>query len=227
LSLLEDYLDFAQANPALFANSSPGGITILLDEKEIREVEEQTVRRLTTQGKPAEWARVGIVYRDQYLLILRDAVRFPDGSLGTYIRLVNQYPGVLGVAVLPVYQGQILLVRHFRHATRLWHLEIPRGFGQELSAEEDAYREVLEEIGGQIVHLVSLGHVYPNTGMTSERVALFYAEVETYGNVEVVEAISEIVPASLSEVERMIRSNEIEDGFTLTAYALAKAKSLL
>src|SRR5438552_18213950 len=137
MSTLADYLAFAKAHPGLFVNPPQGGITILLDEDEIREAEKQEAQRLEAQVMPAEWAKVGIVYRDQYVLLLRDAVRFPDGSLGTYIRSVEEDEHAPGVVVLPLHQGQVLLIRHFRHEKRDWQLEIPQGFGiPDLSSEE-------------------------------------------------------------------------------------------
>src|SRR6266567_7172972 len=216
---------FAKAHPALFANPPQGGITILLDEHEIQEAQTQMARWLESKGMPVEWARVGIVYQDQYARILRDAVRFPGGFLGTYIRFVGEEDDPPGVVALPFYREQVLLIRHFRHATRTWHTEIPRGFGKKgLSSEENAQRELEEEIGATISRLVSLGRVYPDTGALSEYNDFFYAEVESYGEIEADEAIVELLPTSLSEFERMIRENEMTDGFTLTAYALAKAQ---
>lgn len=228
MSTLADYLAFAKAHPTLFVNSPGAGFTILLDEAEIREAESQMTQCLKAKGMPTKWARVGIAYRDQYVMILRDAVRFPNGSLGTYIRFVSEEDDPPGVIVLPLYQGQILLIRHFRHATRAWHIEIPRGFGKKgLSAEENARRELEEEMGAIVSRLISLGQVYPDTGTGSLRAELFYAELESHGHVEAYEAITELLPTPLSEFERMIRENEITDGFTLAAYARAKACGLL
>ncbi len=228
MSTLADYLAFAKAHPALFANPSEGGIAILLDEVEIREAETKMAQLLESKGMPAEWARVGIALQDQYVFMLRDAVRFPGGFLGTYFRLISEEDDPHGVAVLPYYQQQVLLIRHFRHATRTWHLEIPRGFGTKgLSSEENARRELEEEIGATISRLFSLGQTYPNTGMTSECDELFFAEVESYGDVDTQEAITELLPTSVPEFERMISDNEITDGFTLAAYARAKLKGLL
>jgi ADP-ribose pyrophosphatase len=228
LSTLEDYLAFAKAYPALFENPPAEGITVLLDENEIREVEAQMARWLEARGMSADLAQVGIICQDQYICYLRDAVRFPSGTMSTYSRLVNPENTVPGVVVLPVYQGQVLLIRHFRHATRTWHLEIPRGFGtQGFSSEENARRELEEEIEATPLRLVSLGQVYPNTGMTSACDELFLAEVESYGNAEIEEAITEILPTPVQEFERMIRDNEISDGFTLAAYTRARLKGLL
>ena len=46
MSTLADYLAFAKAHPGLFVNPPQGGITILLDEDEIREAEKQEEQRL-------------------------------------------------------------------------------------------------------------------------------------------------------------------------------------
>ena len=224
MSTLADYLALAKANPAFFQNPSHEGIRILLDENEIREIEAQ----MEAKGLPFEQARVGIIYQDPYLRVIRDAVLFPDGKKGIYLRLIEPVDHAPGVIVLPVYQGQILLLRHFRHATRSWHLEIPRGFGTKgFSDEENIRRELQEEIGGTASRLISLGQLYPNTGMTSECDQLFFAEVESYTDPEIGEAITDILPTPLPEFERMIRDNEITDGFTLAAYTRAKLQGLL
>jgi ADP-ribose pyrophosphatase len=63
--------------------------------------------------------------------------------------------------------------------------------------------------------------------MTSECDQLFFAEVESYTDAEIGEAITDILPTPLPEFERMIRDNEITDGFTLAAYTRAKLQGLL
>ncbi len=224
---LADYLALAESHPRLFTNPLEEGITILLNEEEIYQVEAEMAEKLKAKGLPAEWSKVGIAYQDQYLFLLRDAVRFPDGSTGTHIRFVDLLPDIVGVVALPVYQGQILLIRHFRHATRSWHLEVPRGFGTGESVEENVRRELSEEIEATISHLIPLGLVYPDSGISSQRVALFYAKVEVYGLGEAREAISDILPTSIADFERMIRENEITDSFTLAAFARAKVHSLI
>jgi ADP-ribose pyrophosphatase len=223
---LADYFVFAKNNPTLFVNPPDAGFEILLDEADIREAESQMAQRLKAKDLPIEWAQVGIAFQDQYTMILRDAVRFPNGSLGTYIRMVSD--GTPGVIVLPVYQKQVLLINHFRHATRKWHIEIPRGFGiKGSSSKGNAQRELQEEIGAKISHLVALGHAYPDTGAAAEYNDFFYADVESYGDFEVDEGITKILPTPILEFERMIRENEITDEFTITAYALAKGRNLL
>jgi ADP-ribose pyrophosphatase len=227
MNTLPDYLSFAQAHPALFVNP-PGGFTILLNEGEIREVEAQMVKRLKVKKLPTEWAQIGIVYQDQYGLILRDAVQFPSGALGTYIRFVSNADGGFGVIVLPLYQRQVLLIRRFRHATRTWHLEIPLGTGMKrLSPEEIARRELTQEIGATVSRLVSLGQLDSSgPGMASSSTKLFYAEIESYGNVDMRAGIIELLLVTVPEFEHMISMSEITDSFTIIAYTYAKLQGL-
>ena len=114
-----------------------------------------------------------------------------------------------------------------RHATRAWHLELPRGFGTDHDAKESARHELIEEIDASDVQLVNLGEAYPDTGIGSSRVAFFYASIGSFGQPEVLEAITDILPTPVAEFERMIRDGELTDGYLLAAYGLAKARNLI
>jgi ADP-ribose pyrophosphatase len=221
------YFALVRAHPELFRNPPGAGIEILLDESEIQHAEGSVAENLKKAGAPVEWAEVGVAFRDQYLFILRDAVRFADGSLGTYIRAIDPEGGFPGVVVLPVYQGQVLLIRHFRHATREWHLEIPRGFGMDADSAESARRELIEEIGAAEIELVEIGEAYPDASAENSTVDLFYANIGSYGQPELHEPITEILPVPVPQFERMIREGELTDGYLLMAYGLAKARNLI
>jgi len=221
------YFDLVTARPELFRNPEGAAFAILLDEAEIRQAEAHVAGQLAALGAPKKWAEVGVAFRDQYVLLLRDAVRFADGSLGTYIRIVAPENSFQGVAILPVWQGQVLLIRHFRHATRAFHLEMPRGFGTDPDAAVSARRELTEEVGASEIELTELGEVYADAGADSSAVALFYAEVASYGAPEVHEGITAILPTPLPEFERMIADGELKDGYLLATYARAKARKLI
>src|SRR6266699_4846688 len=224
MSTQADYFAFAKAHPEQFVNPPEGGFVILLGEDEIREAEATVAQKLEAKGFPNEWAQVGIVYQDQYGMILRDAVRFPGGALGTYIRFVGGADGAPTTIVLPFYQGQVLLVRRFRHATRTWHLEIPRGFGtKSLSAEDNAHSELAKEIGASVSRLVSLGLL----GSDLESTELFYAEIASYEELNAHEGITEVLLVTVSELERLIREGQITEAFTIMAYTQAKLHDLL
>jgi ADP-ribose pyrophosphatase len=224
----DEYVTFAAANPQLFTNPSAEGYVITLDDEEVDEAEAAEADRLAARGLPRAWARVGIVHRDQYGLLLRDAVRYPDGSVGTYIRFVREEGAPPGVAILPRWRDKLLLIRHFRHATRTWHLEIPRGFGTPgRSAEENARRELVEETGAVISAIAPLGPLHPDTGMSAEKVELFIATVEARAGSDEREAIQAVRPVAVMEFEHLIRTNEITDSFTIAAFVRARLLDLV
>jgi len=188
-------------------------------------VERSMEQRLKKARLPKKWAEVGIVFQDQYSILLRDAVQFPDGSFGTYIRSASEAQGVV---MLPRYQDHILVLRHFRHATRAWHIEIPRGFGiLGVSAEESARQELKEEVDASIARIISLGVIHSNTGMSADATQLYYAEIASYGQPDRAEGIAEICAISISDMETMIRDGEITDAFAIAAYTRARLRGLL
>lgn len=204
--------------PELFAAGGPGSIEI---------VDAGTESEAESSGDPGT-GNFGIVYQDRYILLLRDRVRFPGGAPGAYLRVIpaDSSPGV---AVLPVEAGRIVLVHHFRHATRQWHWEIPRGFGDpgDRSAEDSARRELQEEIGAVAQSLHDLGRIHPDTGMSSSVVALFLAEVASVGALEATEGISDVRRVSVQEFRSMIRAGDVTDAFSLVAFGNALAHGLL
>jgi ADP-ribose pyrophosphatase len=161
---------------------------------------------------------------DPYATVLREAVRFPDGSLGLYNRLI--VPG--GVLVLPILRGSIVLIHRFRHGTRRFAYEAPRGIaGEAESVETDARRELLEEIGAVAEEIVDLGEVATTSGIVGEVMRLFLARIDSVGAPDRHEAIAGIVCCTIAETEGMIVRGAISDGPTLAAYLRAKLAGLL
>lgn len=226
---MEEYFDFLRHNPELIQNNDQL-LRIILDPAEIAAWQAQRRAELEAKGQPACWADLGIVLDDPYFMVIRDLVEFPDGRRNGYSRVYSQADlrGGRGVVVLPVYQGKILLLRQFRHATRQWHYEVPRGYGEpHVPAAENARKEIEEETGGTIARLEDLGLFYNNTGLEGQAVALFYAELASVGLPEKNEGIDAFVWVSLGELETWIADGTITDGFTVAAYAKAKLKGLL
>jgi ADP-ribose pyrophosphatase len=227
MDTLMDYLALTESHPELFVNPSSSSFIIILDKDEIHKVEEVVAQRLKAQNLPVDWARVGIVYRDQYIFLLQDAVRLADGSVDILTRLLEQ-DGAPGIVVLPIHKGNVLLLRHFRHGTRTWGLEIPQGMGTPgLSGEENARKELEEEIGAKISRVISLGQLHQDTSSDSGCIELFFADVEAYGVAEAREGIAEILPTAVSQFERMIHRGEITNVFVLVTYTRAKLHGLL
>ena len=221
------YRSLLAARPALALNPS-GGITVVSDAAETARIEALMADRFAAQGLPREWARAGIFYEDPYIILLRDAVIFPDGKPGLYHRVIARHDEPTGVAVLGRYDGKIVLIRHFRHPSRAWHLEIPRGA---VGADEDpghvARLEISEEIGGTIRSLQRLGLLHGASALMRHSVVLVYAELESIGTPALGEGIAEILLVSPSEFERMIADSVITDAFTVAAAYHARLRGLL
>src|SRR5215204_3311855 len=101
---------------------------------------------------------------------MRDAVRFADGALGLYNRLVVPR----SVAILPVLEDRIVLLYRYRHGTRRWHYEVPRGTVDPDEQIEDAVRrELSEEMGADCEEIVPLGPVYLSNAVSNEYSDLF------------------------------------------------------
>jgi ADP-ribose pyrophosphatase len=221
------YRSLLAARPALAANSA-GGITIVSDPSATARIEAVMGDRFAAQGLPREWARAGIFYEDPYIILLRDAVIFPDGTPGLYHRVIARHDNPTGVAVLGRHDGKIVLVRHFRHPSRAWHWEIPRGA---VGADEDplhvAHLEISEEIGGTIRSLTRLGLLHGASASMRHSVVLVYADFESIGTPALGEGIAEILLVSPSEFERMIAESAITDAFTVGAAYHARLRGLL
>lgn len=174
---------------------------------------------------------IGVLLQDKYITLIRDLVEFPDGNISGYNRVINTaalQKGGSGAVILPVMNERILLIKIFRHPTRQWSIEIPRGFGEAgLSSEEIAQKEVFEEVGGKIKRVAPLGVIHNNTGLESNNVNLYLAYLDEVGSPREAEGITEIIWVTVNEIEKMISSGQITDSFTISAYTRAKLMGLL
>lgn len=221
-----DYLALADDRPELFKSPADGGIKILWDPRDVQAVEQNMARSLQARGLPESGAQVGVVARDPYFYVVRDAVEFPDGARRTYTRVIHAGNG--GAAVLPVLDGRIVLIRLFRHAPRAWTWEIPRGGIEPDQTPEDAARaEVHEEIGGDIADLVSLGPFLALSNLQSNHAHLFWARLSRIGRPQQEEAIASIDLLTAPEFEARLLGGEILDSFTIAAFTHARLRGLV
>lgn len=226
MDTIQNFLKLAKTQCDLFENPSKEVVNILFEENEIDQVKQSKKEQLTQLGLDYKKAKIGVVYEDQYRYIINDPVQFPDGSFGTYLRVVCKHNGVL---TLPIYEkDKILLIRHFRHGSRQWHFETTRGMGEEgVSGRDNAIKELEEEIGAQVSELISLGTIFIDPGILSDEMEIYLAHIESYGDPERMDGITEIIPVKVSEIEKMIANNIIADSFTIVAYTRAKLKGLI
>lgn len=220
----ERYLALVHDRPDQFANPDGAIYEILLDSSRIDRARRDASEYRRTQSLPAEDTRVGILAVDPYLMVMRDAVRFADGTYGLYNRLL--VPS--GAAILPMLGNKIVLLHRFRHGTRRWHLEVPRGSFSGVGTQvEEAERELMEEIGAKPTSIDDLGDLHSTTGCLDERHRLYLARIDAIGAPDAHEAIESLKVLPVAAVEQLIAEGKITDGPTLALFLRARLRGYL
>ena len=147
------------------------------------------------------------------------------GEVSDYLVVAPKNSGeylVTGVAILPIIDGQVGLIRIYRPAIRAYSWEIPHGFVDEGEDEEaSALRELLEETGlvADSAFFSSLGYITPDSGILAGRVHLYVAEAGCPTNRREYElGLREFTLFSFLQLENMIECSEVQDTFTLAAW---------
>jgi ADP-ribose pyrophosphatase len=149
-------------------------------------------------------------YRGRSISVFAEEVELPNGRRVTLD--IVRHPGA--AAVVPfVSEGDVLLIRQFRHATGGSIFEVPAG---KLDASEDpaacAARELEEEAGQRARRLERLGEIWTTPGFTDERIHLFAAfELEPVPQRLEADEVIEVVRVSLDRALEMVWSGELRD----------------
>jgi ADP-ribose pyrophosphatase len=160
------------------------------------------------------------VYRGRAVHIRVDSVVKPNEKKTT--REVVEH--VDCVVILPVDQnGNILLVRQYRHAVDRELLEIPAGsIDPGETPEQAATRELREETGYKPGKLEGLGGFYAAPGYCTEYLHFFRATrlEKSPLTAEDTDEI-EVVPVNPAEVPSLIASGQICDAKTIAGFGIA------
>lgn len=151
-----------------------------------------------------------------FLRLDRLHVAAPDGT--TFQREVVRHPGA--VAVLPVVDGAVVLIRQYRAPVDAEVLELPAGKldvpGED--PEVAAARELQEEIGYLPGRLEPLAAFYTGPGFTDEHMRVYVATgctptaARPHGPEE---RAAEIVHIPVDDLPALIAAGEVADAKTL------------
>ena len=133
------------------------------------------------------------------------------------------------VNVLPITtDGEIVLVRQYRHGSRKVTLELPGGL---IDAHEDAaaaaVRELREETGFEAAHVEPLGSSNPNPSMMTNRCFAYVATgCRRAGDLRLDAGEDiEVVTVPLAQLDDRIRGGEIDHAVVLATISLWRARS--
>lgn len=172
--------------------------------------------------QPDGGARAGLPVRCESRTVLQGRVfdvlssqlELPSGIHQDLLTI--EHPGAVAVAALQ-QNGELVLVRQYRHATRECLVELPAG---RLNPGEDpltaARRELAEETGLTALEWSPLTTFYPAPGFASERMHVFLARGLVRGE-RALDPDEDLEVLTLTP-ERVLA--EARDGKTLLAAAL-------
>jgi ADP-ribose pyrophosphatase len=151
------------------------------------------------------------LWQSQWYNLRQDRLRTQDGHEFTYT-LVDHPGAAWVVPVTP--DGQVALVRNYRHTVDDWCYEVPAGgLSPGLTPEEVARRELLEEVGGTAAGLRYVGRFYTSNGISNEVAYVYLAtDVELGETHREPTELMEMCLVPVAEAMRMAREGEITDG---------------
>lgn len=161
-------------------------------------------------------------FEGHILSVRVDRIRHGDEPV-VYRETVEHAPAV---CVLPLDRdGNVYLVRQYRHPVGRDVLEAPAGLMEEgETPEQSAGRELREETGAT-GKLTYLGEYLPSPGYCQELIHLFLADVEAFGATDPDEdEFLQTVKMPYSEFIGQCRNGALTDGKTLAVALRAMGK---
>lgn len=157
------------------------------------------------------------IYDGWVIKVAKGRFEAPDGTV--FERDVVHHPGA--VAIVPIIDSDVVLVKQYRSALDNHLLEIPAGLrdvtGEPLA--DTARRELIEEVGFAAGSLELLTSVHNSVGFCDEQIHIFLGtdlspvERELTDSPEELEM--EILRVPLLDAEQMILRGEITDAKTV------------
>jgi ADP-ribose pyrophosphatase len=197
--------------------------------RNVGDAKDDEIEIIDRREAPRIRAKTGILIEDKLHYFVRDAVKYPSGEVGTSMRIIGctMHDGPAGVVALASRDGNLFLRETFRHATRRWELETPRGQRETgMSAENAARKEIDEELGFKVLSIECIGQVSGDTAILASTLPVFWTELAPgppRDHPEGKEAFGRIVEVFPPELRTRIARGEIRDGYTLSALTLAIA----
>jgi len=161
------------------------------------------------------------IFKGRVFTIRRDNLRTPDGRI-TKFDIVEHHGSVV---ILPVdNDGNLLLVRQYRHAAVDDLLELPAGV---LEPNEEpalcAAREIREETGMGAGKLVELGKFYLAPGYSTELMTVFLATDLRIDPLDPdADEFLQVEKMPLAEVFSIAEAGQMPDAKTLAALLMAR-----
>ncbi|MEU7031581.1 hypothetical protein AB0A60_33400 [Streptomyces sp. NPDC046275] len=167
-----------------------------------------------------------VLHRDEEQVVLEDPVVLPDGRQERRLRILAARPEP-PVAVLPLLDGQVVLVDRFRHAARTWTWEILKGPGAtDVGDAQNAVGQLEALLGTSASEVIGLGRVHPDPAILGEAVMLYAARIDALSEAGHGAGIRRVRVVAFAEAEQMALTGQITDAVTITSLYRARQAGL-
>lgn len=152
--------------------------------------------------------------KNRWIEVYEDEAEYADGQI-LPVYTVLHYPQASAALVVENARGQVLLIRSWRYPIQQEGWEIPAGSvdcGEDPAAA--AIREVKEETGLDVNHLVLLCQFYPSNGMSDQKVYVYEGKAEESEFILDEREIEEARWFAPEVLHQMLNSGQIQCGIS-------------
>lgn len=160
-------------------------------------------------------------FQGKFVKVFEDKIKLPDGREGTFETVIRND----AAAVVPINEnGEVILVRQYRHPILQETLEIPAGLLEKGEDPKDcALRELEEETSFKAGKLEFMFTICPAIGFCNEKIHIYLATNLTQGQFNFDDNEFIIVEKyPLEDAINLIYSGEIIDAKTISALLAVK-----
>jgi ADP-ribose pyrophosphatase len=160
-----------------------------------------------------KWIKKEEIHKGKIFSLWGGKVALDNGDIA--VREYVRHPG--GVAIVPVVDNHVILIRQFRIAIERDLIELPAGL---LEPDEEpiqcAARELEEEIGYRPKELIPLASCFSSVGFANERIHIFLAldPEKTTLKLQADERIREVI-MPIEAIQEKLDARVFEDAKTI------------
>ena len=170
---------------------------------------------------PFELIKSETLLQGRAFKVKRDYLKTPNGD-ETKLEIIEHGGSVVLVPIDG--EGNLLLVRQYRHAAQQDLLELPAGTRDEDEPfEECAAREIREETGMEAGKLQKVGDFYLAPGYSTEFMTVFLATELKHNPLQAdFDEFLQVEKVPVKKAVELFQAGEVHDAKSLAAWLLAK-----